>query len=63
MRCFLRWKKAELVMFWMWGLNDRVGSNVTPRFLTVELEWMVQPSTQFVNEGVGAHEHDLCFAV
>jgi hypothetical protein len=58
---FLRWKKADLVMFRTWGSNgrvgsngrlgsnDRVGSNVTAMFLTVDLESMVQMSIVILN--------------
>ena len=32
-----RWKKADFVMFLMWGRKDKVESKMTPRFLTVGL--------------------------
>ena len=39
-----RWKKADLVMFLMWGIKDRPESKMTPKFLTVCFGFIGQPS-------------------
>ena len=43
---FRRWKKADLVMLFMWGRNDMDGSKITPKFLTVGL-WVIEQLSMF----------------
>ena len=42
---FFRWYNADLVTFFMWDWNDRVGSRMTPRLRTTGDGVMEQPST------------------